>query len=147
MVRKSSRRRSSDITSLVDSLIDTEVFSCYNEELDLETLKLLEIYEMQSTMNSVDTMPAMGQLDVGPNNTFSATFTEEGSSAIQSVSYMGEMLDVIYRSNPSVIYQYTATEDTLSDIMKEVQATLVDGEGSVGSIISRLKNSNAIQLV
>jgi hypothetical protein len=60
---------------------------------------------------------------------------------------MGEMLDVIYRSNPSVIYQYTATEDTLSAIMKEVQATLVDGEGSVGSIISRLKNSNAIQLV
>jgi hypothetical protein len=148
MVRKSSRRRrSTDITSLVDSLIDTELFSCYNEELDLETLKLLEIYEMQSTMNSVDTMPAMGQLDVGPNNTFSATFTEEGSSAIQSVSYLGEMLDVIYRSNPSVIYQYTATEDTLSDIMKEVQATLVDGEGSVGSIISRLKNSNAIQLV
>ena len=102
---------------------------------------------MQSTMNSVDTMPAMGQLDVGPNNTFSATFTEEGSSAIQSVSYMGEMLDVIYRSAADVIYQYTATEDTLSDIMKEVQATLVDGEGSVGSIISRLKNSNAIQLV
>lgn len=141
MVKKSS------ITRVVDELINTDIFSGYNEQLDNETLKLLEIYEMQSTMNSVTTMPAMGQLDVGPDNTFGATFTEEGSSAISSMSYMGELLDVTYRSNPDMTYQYTVTEDILSDIMNEVRSTLVDGEGSVGSLISRLKNSNAIQLV
>lgn len=141
MVKKSS------ITRVVDELINTDIFSGYNEQLDNETLKLLEIYEMQSTMNSVTTMPAMGQLDVGPDNTFGATFTEEGSSAISSMSYMGELLDVTYRSNPDMTYQYTVIEDILSDIMNEVRSTLVDGEGSVGSLISRLKNSNAIQLV
>lgn len=147
MVKKSSRRRSTDITSVVDDLMNSDIFSGYNEQLDNETLQLLEIYEMQTTMNSVNTMPSMGQLDVGPENTFSATFTEEGSSAISSMSYMGELLNVVYRSNPEMTYQYTATDAILSDIMDEVQATLVEGEGSVGSLISRLKNSNSIQLV
>lgn len=147
MVKKSSPRRPDKITSVIDDLIDLDFIPSCNEEFDLETLKLLEEYEMQSTMNSVETQTAMGQLDVGPDNTFQATFTEEGSTPIQSMSYMNDLLTVVFRSNPGTEYQYIVPVDTLTQIIDEVRSTLVEGEGSVGRLINSLIRSNTLQLV
>lgn len=116
------------------------------EEFDDEIFKLMENLEMQSTMNSIETMQALGQLDSDGKN-FVASFTEEGSSAVMSMSYNNDSLFVTFRKSPDTTYQYVLTEKVRSDIYDEVVATLVDGEGSVGRLIQGLISSNQIHLV
>jgi hypothetical protein len=136
-----------DRESFSDDLLDEDGFPVsYQEMLDSDTLKILENYEMESVMNSVETQPNMGQLNVGPNNTFEATFAEAGSSAISFMSYMNEQLTVRFR-NSTREYQYLVTDSALTEIMAEVRATLVDAEGSVGPLIQRMTRQNIIQLV
>lgn len=133
---------------LNEDLLDLETYpEVRTEELDFDTLKLLEDYEMQSTMNSVETMAKLGQLQMGDNNTFIATFTEEGSSALLSLSYVNDLLNVVFRKSPSMEYQYAISENDLMDLIEEVEATLIDGEGSVGRKIQSLISNNKVQLV
>jgi hypothetical protein len=136
-----------DRESFSDDLLDEDGFPVsYQEMLNSDTLKILENYEMESVMNSVETQSDMGQLNVGPNNTFKATFTEAGSSAISFMSYLNEQLTVKFR-NSAREYQYLVSESSLNEIMDEVRATLVEGEGSVGALIQRMTRQNIIQLV
>lgn len=136
-----------DQESFSDDLLDEDSFPVsYQEILDSDTLKILENYEMESVMNSVETQPTMGQLNVGLNNTFEATFAEAGSSAISFMSYMDDKLTVKFR-NSTREYQYMISESALTEIMNEVRSTLVDGEGSVGALIQRMTRQNIIQLV
>jgi hypothetical protein len=130
-----------------DDLLDEDSFpEVHQEMLDSDTLKILENYEMESVMNSVETQSDMGQLNVGPDNTFEATFAEAGSSAISYMSYMNEKLTVKFR-NSSREYQYLVSDTSLTEIMDEVRATLIDSEGSVGTLIQRMTRQNTIQLV
>jgi hypothetical protein len=135
------------MVNLSGDLLDEDSFPEFHQELlDSDTLKILENYEMESVMNSVETQPTMGQLNVGPNNTFEATFAEAGSSAISFMSYMNEQLTVRFR-NSTREYQYLVSDSALTEIMAEVRATLVDAEGSVGTLIQRMTRQNIIQLV
>lgn len=142
-----SRIGSAKLADAIDDLIETEVFPDCNEILDDETLKLLDEYDMESTMNSVQTNMAMGQLVAGSNNTFAATFTEQGSSSIATMSYDGSMLNVTFRTNPQTEYSYNVPEGTLVTIREEVNATLIDGEGSVGKLMNSLIRNQSIQLI
>lgn len=146
MVNKSSKKECSDIASAIDNIIDTSIFEGGNETFDFETLKLLEQIEMTATMNSVTTQETLGTLNTGEDNTFNATFTPEGSSAINSMSYDGTNLSVIFRGKDTV-YEYMLSEDSLADVIDELYATLVDGEGSVGSLINSMIRKNQLQLV
>lgn len=146
MVKKSSKKERSDIASAIDNIIDTSIFEGGNETFDFETLKLLEQIEMTATMNSVTTQETLGTLNTGEDNTFNATFTPEGSSAINSMSYDGTNLSVIFRGKDTV-YEYMLSEDSLADVIDELYATLVDGEGSVGSLINSMIRKNQLQLV
>jgi hypothetical protein len=138
---------SGDQDILPDTLLDEDGFPVVEQEyLDPDTLKILENYEMESVMNSVETQATMGQLNVGPDNTFEATFTESGSSAISFMSYMDDKLTVKFRKSTQD-YQYLVSESVLAEIMDEVRATLIDGEGSVGAMIQRMTRQNIIQLV
>lgn len=133
---------------LNEEYLDLDPYPKQNtEQLDFDTLKLLEDYEMQSTMNSVKTMPKMGELQMGDNNTFIASFTEEGSSAVQTVSYLNDLLNVVFRKSPSMEYSYAISESDRLDLLEEVEATLIEGEGSVGRMIQSLIRTNKVQLV
>jgi hypothetical protein len=117
-----------------------------HEEFDDEIFKLMENLEMQATMNSVKTKKALGQLDSDGKN-FIATFTEEGSSAIASMSYTNDSLYVTFRKSMQNTYQYMVSEEVRSVLYKEVIDTLVDGEGSVGRKVQNLIATNQIHLV
>jgi len=139
-------KKDEKLASAIDALIMTDVIPSCNETLDPETLKLLNEYEMEATMNSVKTKPVMGELMEGPNNTFSATFTDEGSSSIRTMTYDGNMLNVTFRVNPQT-YQYNVPADVLTRIREEVNTTLIEAEGSVGKLINTLIRNNSIQLI
>lgn len=144
MVVKSKRRRNS---SIMDELFSSG-FRNGNlyEEFDPEIFTLLENLEMQSTMNSVKTHQTLGQLDTDGKN-FVATFTEEGSSAIENLRYLNDFLHVTFRNSPQTTYQYMISENVRKDLYREVINTLVDGEGSVGRKIQSLIATNQIHLV
>jgi hypothetical protein len=59
---------------------------------------------------------------------------------------MNEQLTVRFR-NSTREYQYLVSDSALTEIMAEVRATLVDAEGSVGTLIQRMTRQNIIQLV
>lgn len=147
MIKKSRKQQETDVADVIDNLIETEFIPTCNEELDEETLKLLDEYDMESTMNSVETQTEMGQLMVGENQSFSAVFTPSGSSSVSTMAYDGNMLRVTFRTNPKNEYSYTASEAVLEQIREEVDATLIDGEGSVGKLMNSLLNNRSIQLI
>jgi hypothetical protein len=146
MVKQSKSPEDPKITSAIDNLINSSLFGEFNESFDLETLKLLEQIEMTATMNSVTTQELLGTLNTGEDNTFNATFTPEGSTAISAISYDGNNLNVTFRGNDTV-YEYMLSEEALGDIVDELYATLVDAEGSMGSLINQMLRSNKLQLV
>jgi hypothetical protein len=135
-----------DIASTIDDIIETSVFDGFNESLDPKTLKLLEEIEMTATMNSVTTQEMLGTLNTGDDNTFEATFTPEGSSAISAMSYNGDTLSVTFRGREDA-YEYMLSDEALGDIIDELYATLVDAEGSVGSLVNRMIRNNQLKLV
>lgn len=146
MVVRSRHKEDNDYSSMIDDLIETSFLESGYETLDSETLKLIEDYEMTATMNSITTQPKLGQLNIG-QDCFNASFTPEGSSAIERMTYNDEILTVTFRRSPGTQYEYIIPSmRTLSNIMEEVQATLVEGEGSVGRMIQSLIRNNEIQL-
>lgn len=145
MVRKSMKKGGRNIPALIDDLMNDGFFSSYGGE-NLDNLsQLLEEFEMQSTMNAIVTMEALGELDSDGRN-FIASFTEQGSSAIMKMSYTGEFLNVIFRKSPQTEYQYIISEDQRNRIYNEVTSTLVDGEGSVGRLIQSMVSTQQIKL-
>jgi hypothetical protein len=97
-------------------------------------------------MNSVTTQEMLGTLNTGDDNTFEATFTPEGSSAISAMSYNGDTLSVTFRGREDA-YEYMLSDEALGDIIDELYATLVDAEGSVGSLVNRMIRNNQLKLV
>jgi hypothetical protein len=135
-----------NIPVLIDDLMNGGFFSSYEREtLDDDLSLLLEEFEMQSTMNAIVTMKALGELDSDGLN-FIASFTEQGSSAIMKMSYTGEFLNVIFRKSPQTEYQYIISEDQRNRIYNEVTSTLIDGEGSVGRLIQSMISTQQIKL-
>jgi hypothetical protein len=146
MVSKSMKKGGRNIPVLIDDLMNGGFFSSYEREtLDDDLSLLLEEFEMQSTMNAIVTMKALGELDSDGLN-FIASFTEQGSSAIMKMSYTGEFLNVIFRKSPQTEYQYIISEDQRNRIYNEVTSTLIDGEGSVGRLIQSMISTQQIKL-
>jgi hypothetical protein len=146
MVKQSMKKGGRNIPVLIDDLSKNGFFSSYaGEMLDDDLSQLLEEFEMQSTMNAIVTMEALGNLDSDGHN-FIATFTEQGSSAVMKMSYTGEFLNVTFRKSPQTEYQYIINEDQRSRIYNEVMSTLADGEGSVGRLIQNMISTQQIQL-
>ena len=82
----------------------------------------------------------------GTPENWEAVFTENGSSAIQSMSYNGETLTVSFASNPDKYYDYSLTQDVANEFYREV-GFVVDGEGSIGKLFHEMTRSNKIQLI
>lgn len=142
-----SNTKAENFADVIDDLIATEVFPSCNETLDDQTLKIINGYEMEATMNTIETQQDMGTLVVGEGDNFSATFTEMGSSSIMTMSYDGSMLSVTFRSKPQMDYNYTVNSEALSQIRNEVESTLIEAEGSVGGLMNTLIRGNLIQLI
>jgi hypothetical protein len=144
MVTKSRKRK---VSSSIDELFSSGFSNGgVYEEFDSEIFDLMEKLEMQATMNSIETQQTLGQLDSDGKN-FVATFTEAGSSAIQTMSYSDEALFVTFRKSPEMVYQYMLSEATREQIYNEIISTLVEGEGSVGRLIQNMISTNKIHLV
>jgi hypothetical protein len=144
MVTRSKKKK---VSSSMDELFSSDFHNGgVYEEFDAEIFNLMEKLEMQATMNSIETQRDLGQLDSDGKN-FVATFTEEGSSAVQSMSYANDSLFVTFRKSPDMSYQYMLSDTIRKQIYDEVISTLVDGEGSVGRKIQNLISTNQIHLV
>lgn len=77
---------------------------------------------------------------------YTATFTEAGSSAIESINLNNDTLSVVFRNN-NTTYTYNATVDALEPLYSEVVNVLQEGDGSIGRVFNRLVRDNKIQLI
>lgn len=82
----------------------------------------------------------------GTPENWEAVLTENGSSAIQSISYNGETLMVSFATNPDKTYEYGLTKEVATELYEEV-VSVVDGEGSIGKLFHEMTRSNKIQLI
>ena len=100
---------------------------------------------MTITLNKVN--PAYGSYTENATG-YTATFTEAGSSAIQSITLNNDNISVVFRNNRNTTaYDYNATQEALEPLYTEVVNVLQEGEGSIGRVFNQLVRDNKIQLI
>ena len=116
------------------------------EVLDQETLDLINEIIMATTLNRVN--PVYGSYTENMTG-FTATFTEVGSTAIESISLEKDNLSVVFRNNNagSAAYVYNAPSTAVETLYNEIVNVLQEGEGSVGKVFNQLVRENKIQLL
>ena len=116
------------------------------EVIDQETLELINKIIMATTLNQVN--PVYGSYTESATG-FTATFTEVGSSAIESISLEKDNLSVVFRNNNagSTAYVYNAPSTAVETLYDEIVNVLQEGEGSVGKVFNGLVRENKIQLL
>lgn len=137
----------SDNEDTVDFFDEVQPFGCtIEEDLDYETLKLIEELEMTATLTTVNqTYGSYTENATG----YTATFTEVGSGALESISLDNDTLTVVFRSGNSgaPAYTYNATPEALAPLYNEIVNVLQEGEGSIGRVFNQLVRENKIQLI
>ena len=134
-------------SSDADFFLDIPTYSGMIEEvIDQETLDLINKIIMATTLNQVN--PVYGSYTESVTG-FTATFTEVGSSAIESISLEKDNLSVVFRNNNagSTAYVYNAPSTAVETLYDEIVNVLQEGEGSVGKVFNRLVRENKIQLL
>jgi hypothetical protein len=94
-------------------------------------------------MNKVN--PAYGSYTENATG-YTATFTEVGSSAVESIALNNDTISVVFHNNKTE-YNYNVTAEALEPLYAEVVNVLQEGEGSIGRVFNRLVNDNKIQLI
>lgn len=131
-------------SSDADFFLDVPTYSGMIEEvLDQETLDLINEIIMATTLNQVN--PVYGSYTESITG-FTATFTEVGSTAIESISLEKDNLSVVFRNN-NAAYVYNAPSAAVETLYNEIVNVLQEGEGSVGKVFNQLVRENKIQLL
>ena len=94
-------------------------------------------------MNSTGLKTNFGTL-TGSRAAWSAELTEDGSSAISAISYENNTIVVTFRNGRE--YEYAADEATVNSFYDEL-IEVMDGQGSIGKLVSQALRNNQLQLV
>lgn len=131
-----------------DFFLDTNPYVGNIEEvLDQQTLDLIDNLIMTTnTLTKVD--PTYGIYTENATG-YTATFTEVGSNALESISLDNDTLTVVFRSGNSgaPAYTYNITSEALGPLYNEIVNVLQEGEGSIGKVFNQLVRDNKIQLI
>jgi len=130
-----------------DFFFDIQPNGCIIEEtLDYQTLQMIEEIIMPATLTNVNaTYGSYTENATG----YTATFTEVGSSALESISLDNDTLTVVFRSGNkgTPAYTYNATPEDLGPLYNEIVNVLQEGEGSIGRVFNQLVRDNKIQMI